>query len=81
MFPPDGEYQASEALQRHLGGGEPNLTARCPASPKFPPKSGGGSDEQERQHRTFSEQARSSLKEEEDALVWQDPQGLQAEVD
>lgn len=57
-----------EAPQRHPGGAEPNPTARCPTSPECPPTSGRGSDGREWQHHTSSEQAGSSLQEEEVAL-------------
>nr|QNM38191.1 ribosomal protein L4 [Perca flavescens] len=75
MFQPRGGYRASDARRRHPGGAEPDPAARCPASPESPPTSGRGSDELERQRRTSSGQAGSSLQEEEDALIWQDPQG------
>lgn len=57
-----------EALRRHQGGAEPNPAAHCSGSPESPPTSGWGSGEQERQHRTSSGEAGSSLWEEEDAL-------------
>uniref|UniRef100_A0A8P4GK44 Uncharacterized protein n=1 Tax=Dicentrarchus labrax TaxID=13489 RepID=A0A8P4GK44_DICLA len=69
-FQPGGEYRAPRT---HLGGGEPNPTARCHGSPESPPTSGRGSYEPERRHRTSSGRAGSSPLEEDAALQEKGP--------
>uniref|UniRef100_A0AAZ3SFN9 Uncharacterized protein n=1 Tax=Oncorhynchus tshawytscha TaxID=74940 RepID=A0AAZ3SFN9_ONCTS len=60
LWPAGGHF----GLQRHRGGGQPNLTVYCPASPTSPPMSVLGSGVQGRQRHTSPTQEDWSLMEE-----------------